>query len=159
MKKEVMKNKSDGVLTDRMDVNSDGFENFQAILLNKSRERSRERKLRIELMAQRFKIEDYLVSKRKKQIQVGDFLSNYLTTFNLKQNQVAEYVGILPSSLNKILKGERDLNHEYAMKLGVLFHVDPMLLLDIQDKNKLFDINESKKKELSKYSLKDLLNG
>ena len=50
------------VLTDRMDVGTDKFNEFQAILLNISKERSSERNNLIELMALTFKMEDYLRS-------------------------------------------------------------------------------------------------
>jgi|TARA_R110002074_G_scaffold106578_2_gene230232 hypothetical protein len=58
-----MKNmKKTQVLTDRMDVGTDKFNEFQAILLNISKERSSERNNLIELMALTFKMEDYLRS-------------------------------------------------------------------------------------------------
>ena len=61
-----MKNtKKTQVLTDRMDVGTDEFNEFQAMLLNKSKERSSERNNLIELMALKFKMEDYLRSENK----------------------------------------------------------------------------------------------
>lgn len=61
-----MKNrKKTQVLTDRMDVGTYEFNEFQAILLNKSKERPSERNNLIELMALKFKMEDYLRSENK----------------------------------------------------------------------------------------------
>ena len=154
-----MKNtKKAQVLTDKMDVGSDEFNEFQAILLNKSKERSLERINLIELMALKFKMEDYLRSENKQFLLVGDFLKSYLAAFKIRQNKFAEYIGISPPNLTKLIKGERSLNHEQALVFGKIFNNDPMLWLDVQDKNKLDRLSEQKKNEIKKYSLSDLLS-
>lgn len=158
MPRERLTNKDKRVLTERTDVKSSEFKEFQAILLNKSRERSDTRKVMIELMAQKFKIEDYLKSDRGAVIDVGYFLNEYLQTFEIRQNKFANYLGVPPSNFNRLIKGERSLSHELAYKMGRVFHINPMLLLDIQDKNKLAQIEENKKNENKKYSIDDLLN-
>lgn len=154
-----MKNiKDTQVLTDRMDVGTDEFNEFQAILLNESKGRSKERNNVIELMALRFKMEDYLRSDNTKSLLVGDFLKAYLAAFEIRQNKFAEYIGVRPSNLSKLIKGERSLNHELALVFGKIFNNDPMLWLDVQDKNKLYELSKSKRREIKKYSLKDLIN-
>ncbi|RYM34994.1 addiction module antidote protein, HigA family [Brumimicrobium glaciale] len=144
------------VLTERTDVGSQEFNEFQAILLNKSRERSNEQKRTIELLALKFKMEDYLNSKDKHSKKVGDFIKAYLKAFDIRQYKFAEYIGIKPSNLTKLIKGERSLNHELALILGSIFGNDPMLWLDIQDKNKLYELSKNKK-DIKKYSLDDLI--
>ncbi len=155
-KQEINKNKIQ-VLTDRMDVGAKEFSEFQAILLNKSKERSKERKKMVELMALKFKMEDYLNSKDKHSKLVGDFLKDYLSAFEIRQNKFAHYIGVKPSNLTKLIKGERSLNHELALVFGTIFENDPMLWLDIQDKKKLYELSEIKRKEIKKYSLDDLI--
>lgn len=155
-KQELNKNKEQ-VLTDRMDVGTREFNEFQAILLNKSKERSNERKRMIELLALKFKMEDYLKSEDKHSKLVGDFLKEYLSVFEIRQSKFAEYIGIRPSNLSKLIKGERSLNHELALVFGTIFGNDPMLWLDIQDKNKLYEVSKLKRKEIKKYSLDDLI--
>lgn len=145
------------VLTDRMDVGTDEFNEFQAILLNTSKERSEDRNTIIELMALRFKMEDYLRSVNKQEVLVGDFLKAYLAAFEIRQNKFAKYIGVRPSNLSKLIKGERSLNHELALVFGKIFNNDPMLWLDVQDKNKLYELSKSKSREIKKYSLKDLI--
>jgi addiction module HigA family antidote len=153
-----MKNmKKTQVLTDRMDVGTDEFNEFQAILLNKSKERSSERNNLIELMALKFKMEDYLRSENKGFLLVGDFLKAYLSAFGIRQNKFAEYIGLSPPNLTKLIKGERSLNHEQALVFGKIFNNDPMLWLDVQDKNKLYELSKQKKEEIKKFSLSDLL--
>jgi addiction module HigA family antidote len=145
------------VLTDRMDVGTKEFNEFQAILLNKSRERSIEQKKVVELMSLKFKMEDYLNSKDKHSKLVGDFLKEFLNAFEIRQNKFADYIGMRPSNLTKLIKGERSLNHELALVFGTIFQNDPMLWLDIQDKNKLYELSKVKKKEIKNYSLEDLI--
>lgn len=146
------------VLTDRMDLGTVEFNELQAILLNKSKGRSDEQKKMVELMALKFKMEDYLNSKDKHSKLVGDFLKAYLNAFEIRQNKFAEYIGVRPSNLTKLIKGERSLNHELALVFGTIFNNDPMLWLDIQDKNKLYEVSQAKSKEIKKYSLDDLIN-
>lgn len=158
MKEKKVKNKIDTVYTERMNVDNEEFDSFQAAILNKSKERSTERKYKIALMANKIRIQDYLNSNLKKQLTIGFFLNEYLTTFNLRQNHVAAYIGTQPASLNKIINGQRELSHELALKLGKLFRIDPMMLLDVQDKNKLRILQDVNKSELTGYSLNDLIS-
>lgn len=145
-------------LTDKTNVETDEFNQFQAILLNKSKERSKERNNLIELMALKFKMEDYLRSDSKQSLLVGDFLKEYLAAFKIRQNKFAEYIGVRPSNLSKLINGERSLNHELALVFGKIFNNDPMLWLDVQDKNKLDELSKSKRSKIKKYSLKDLIS-
>jgi addiction module HigA family antidote len=102
-------------------------------------------------------MEDYIHSNEKRFVLVGDFLKAHLKTFEIKQNIFANYIGLRPSNLNKVIRGERPLNHEIALIIGKIFHNDPMLWLDIQDKNRLKEIAKEKGRELDKYSLSDLI--
>lgn len=159
MKSKNLKNNTEAVLTERMNVNDKEYYQAQALLLNKVRTRSDSRKLRIELLANKYEIEDYVKSTQSDQIQVGNFINKLLSTFKLRQNHVASHLNVSRSSFNKVINGERELNHELALKLGKLFSVNPMLLLDIQDKNKLDTLKLEKENELKEYSLKDLIGG
>lgn len=158
MKEQNRNNSKSGVLTERMDIGTQEFNKFQAILLNKSKERSKERNKEIELIALQFQMEDYLKSNDQNSKIVGDFLKAYLNTFEIRQNRFAEYIGLRPSNLSKLINGERSLNHELALVFGTIFGNDPMLWLDIQDKNKLAELSKVKKNKIKKYSLDDLIN-
>ncbi|WP_445955838.1 helix-turn-helix transcriptional regulator [Yeosuana sp.] len=158
MNKQETNNYSKQVLSERMDVGTKEFNEFQAILLNKSKERSTEQQKKIELMALKFKMEDYLFSKDKHSKLVGDFLKAYLSAFEIRQNKFAHYIGLRPSNLTKLIKGERSLNYELALVFGKIFENDPMLWLDIQDKNKLYELSKIKRKEINNYSLEDLIS-
>ena len=146
-----------GMLTEQMDVNSNDFEKLQAKILNRSRERTNEQDLNIELLALKYKIEDYLLDETGEAKIAGDFIKQYLKVLGIKQNRFAEYIGIKPSNLSKLLKGERPLNYELALILGEIFNVDPMRWIEIQAKNELQKLKRLKDKESFRYSLKDLL--
>lgn len=80
MNKKENKKIKEQVLTDRMDVGTKEFNEFRAILLNKSKERSNDQKRIIELMA------------------------IYLNAFEIRQNKFANYIGLRPSNLTKLIK-------------------------------------------------------
>ena len=152
-----IKEPENGLLTNQMDVNSTDFAKLQAKLLNKSRERTQEQNLNIELLALKYKIEDYLNDENKEVKIAGEFIKQYLKVLRIKQNRFAEYIGIKPSNLSKLLKGERPINYELALILGKIFKVNPMIWIEIQAKNELLRLKRIKNQELFKYSLKDLL--
>ena len=139
-----------------MDINSSDFEKFQAKLLNRSRERTEEQKINIELLALKYRIENYLEREEDEIKLAGAFIKEYLKVLHIKQNRFAGYIGIKPSNLSKLLKGERPINYELALILGKIFNTDPMLWIEIQAKNEMLRLKR-KSKDLHKYSLKDLL--
>lgn len=158
MKKKENSEPTNGVLTDRMDVNSIEFDEFQAILLNKSRTHTDRQKINVELIALRVKMEDYINATKADEFKLaGDFLRSYLDILNIRQNKFANYIGIEPSTLSKVIKGERPINSEIALIFGKIFGIDPMLWLEIQAKNELTKLESKKSKSLEKYSLEDLI--
>lgn len=157
MKKRKHKEPTSGALTNRMDIGSDGFNELQAILLNKSRERSKEQKLNIELLALKFKMEDYLKSEMSDEKLAGEFLKSYLKTLHIHQNAFAKYIGINPTNLSKMIKGERPINHEFALIFGKLFNMKPILWIEIQAKNELKRLEVVRREEIKDYSLNDLI--
>ncbi len=147
-----------GVLTNQTDVKSAEFDKFKEILSDKLQKRKKEDIINIELLALQYKIEDYLENEDIDNKQAGDFLKQYLNVLQIKQNRFAKYLGIKPSNLSKLLKGERPINYEMALILGKIFNVNPMFWIEIQAKNELSRLKKSKRNELYKYSLKSLLN-
>lgn len=147
-----------GLLTDQMDTNSSAFDEFQAQLLNKSRNRSLEQKRKVELLALKYRIEEYLESDEGELQTAGTFLKAYLKAFQIKQIRFAEYIGLKPSNLSKLLKGERPLNYNLAIVLGQIFNLNPMLWIGIQAKNEMSLLKRTKEETYQKYSIQDLIN-
>lgn len=158
MRKKTNLEPKNGLLTERMDVNSSDFSQFREILLNKSKEQSKWQKINIELAAIKIQMEDYIKSNDNSEPKLlGEFLKLFLDTLHIRQNRFANYIDIEPSNLNKVIKGERHINTEIALKIAKIFEIDPLLLLEIQVKNDLLKIINTKSKQIEKYSLKDLL--
>jgi len=151
------KEPSKGVLTNRMDVKSSDFVNFQAILLNKSKSQTESQKREIELLAIKYKMEDYLISDNSEVKLAGEFLKSFLKSTHIRQNKFAEYIGLKPSNLNKVIGGERPISYEIAIILGRIFSTEPMIWLNIQAKNELKKITQSKQSKYNQYSLDDLI--
>ena len=151
------KEPSKGVLTNRMDVKSSDFVDFQAILLNKSKSQTESQKREIELLAIKFKMEDYLISDNSEVKLAGEFLKSFLKSTHIRQNKFAEYIGLKPSNLNKVIGGERPISYEIAIILGRIFSTEPMIWLNIQAKNEFKKITQSKQSQYNQYSLDDLV--
>lgn len=155
------KNKEEniGVLTNRMNENSDEFNKLQAILLNKSRKQTEQQKRNIELMALKFNMEDYLESDNSDITSVGEYLKTLLRVTKIRQNKFADYIGLKPSNLSKLIGGERPISHEVALVLGKIFKIEPMIWLNIQAKNELKRLTHSNEDKYNHYSLNELMQG
>jgi len=148
-----------GVLTNRMNENSDEFNKFQAILLNKSRKQTEQQKRDVELMALKFNMEDYLESDDSDITSVGEYLKTLLRVTKIRQNKFADYIGLKPSNLSKLIGGERPISHEVALVLGKIFKIEPMIWLNIQAKNELKRLTHSDEDKYNHYSLNELMQG
>ncbi|OYT13277.1 MAG: transcriptional regulator [Bacteroidetes bacterium 4572_114] len=153
MKKNKETEPTTGVLTNRMDTKTNEFDQFQAILLTKSKERSEKQKRHTEIMSLKFKMEDYLESEGQ-DISLAD-----LKALQIQQNKFADYIGLKPSNLSKLINGERPINYEMALIFGEIFNIDPMLWIEIQAKNELKKLKTSGRSKYQKYSLSDLIAG
>lgn len=157
MKRNNSTEPTNGMLTNPMDTGTDEFKDFQAILLNKAKNRSEAQQREIELLSIKFQMQDYLESEETELKFPGDFLKEYLKTLDIPQKKFAQYIEINPSNLNKLIKGERPINYELAIILGKIFNNDPMLWIEIQAKNELKKIRKIKTRRFNNYSLKDLM--
>jgi addiction module HigA family antidote len=147
-----------GLFTEPMDVNTAEFIEFQAIVLNHSRAQTDWQKINIELTAIRIQMEDYIKSTHNTEPKMlGEFLKLYLDTLHIRQNKFAHYIDIEPSNLNKIIKGDRQITSEIALKIAKIFELDPLLLLEVQIKTELLNLMRKKINNSKQYSLKDLL--
>ena len=146
-----------GILTTRMDVGTQGFDDFQTILIKKSRERSENQKRKIDLLTLKYQMEDYINSKTKEIITSGEFLKIILKSLHIQQNKFANYIGLKPSNLSKLINGERSINYDLALIFGRLFNINPMLWIEIQAKNELDRLTHSDRNKYSDYSLNDLI--
>ena len=147
----------EGMLTNRMDIGTQGFDDFQAVLLKKSRKRTDIQKRKIDLLTLKYQMEDYIVSDERDVKSAGEFLKIILKSLHIKQNKFAEYIGLKPSNLSKLMNGERNINYDLALIFGRLFNHSPMLWIEIQAKNELYRLANAEINKYSSYSLNDLI--
>lgn len=146
-----------GIKAMQMDLGSAEYEDFRGGLLKRSEARTEEQKIKIELLALKYKIEEYLEKEDCRIMLAGEFIRQYLDVLKIKQNRFAEYIGMKPSNLSKLLKGERPINYRLALILGRLFDVNPIYWLEIQTKNEFMRLKGKSDDDIKKYSLRDLL--
>jgi len=147
----------ESMLTNRMDIGTQGFDDFQAILLKKSRKRTDNQKRKIYLLTLKYQMEDYIVSDEMEVKSAGEFLKIFLKSLHIQQNKFAEYIGLKPSNLSKLMNGERNINYDLALIFGHLFNHNPMLWIEIQAKNELHRLVNAEQNKYSTYSLNDLI--
>ena len=160
MTKNKNKIPENGVLISSMNVQNREFKELQLFLSNKSNSLSEKEKLSIELFAIQIKIEDYLKANDDENtvITVGDFLRLYMDKLNLKQNKLANYIGLNPTNFNKILSGNRKVNFELSYTLSQIFNLDPKAWILIQVKNEYKELKKNKSKYFQKFNLEDLIS-
>jgi len=149
----------DSVLTTSMDVKSKEFKELQLFLSDKANSLTKKQKNKIELLALQIKIEDYLNSNEGEidVITVGDFLRLYLDKLEIKQNKLANYIGLKPSNFNKILSGSRKISFELSFMFSQIFKLDPTVWILIQVKNEYLELKKEKEKHFKKFKLEDLI--
>jgi len=149
----------EGRLTQNMDVGTRGFNDFQTILLKKAKQRTENQELRINLLTLKYQMEDYLTSDKTEEKSAGEFLKTILKTLQIQQNQFAEYIGLKPSNLSKLINGERTINYDLALIFSRLFNHEAMLWIEIQAKNELNKLLHAERNKYAVYSLNDLVKG
>lgn len=125
-----------------------------------SQAQSKEQKLRNELLAIQYKIEDYIESENiSDPLRVLDFVKLYLKTFNITQKKLADLFEMKDSNLHKYLVGERKLNPSLVLKLSSFSHLNPEYWLRVEVKNELIEINKERARnnDYQKYDYRNLL--
>ncbi|PZF71327.1 helix-turn-helix transcriptional regulator [Taibaiella soli] len=125
-----------------------------------SQKQTARRKLKNELLAIKYRIEDYIENDDSNQkIMISDFVKMYLNALNVTQKSLAMLFEMQDSNLHKYLTGERRLSADMVLKLSEFSHIDPEYWLRVEIKNELFELKKEKKKlkEYKKYDYRNLL--
>lgn len=116
-------------------------------ILTESAKQSRERKLRNELLAIRYQMEDYIErDAHERRMSVLDFVKLYLKALSISQRELADIFEMQDSNLYKYFIGERKLNSDLVLKLSHFLHTPPELWYYLQVKNELLDLAGEKEK-------------
>ncbi|MCF0056335.1 hypothetical protein [Dyadobacter sp. CY356] len=140
--------------------NDDKMKSLKEFITSHSEKQSKEQKLRNELLAIQYRIEDYIESDSiSDRLRVLDFVKLYLKTFNVTQKTLADLFEMKDSNLHKYLVGERKLNTNIVLKLSSFSNLDPEYWLRVEVKNELIEINKEKEKsnDYRKYDYRNLL--
>ena len=65
-------------------------------------------------------------------IHVGQFLKNALDAYDMKQAELAEKIGVSKSIINEIIKGKRNINAAFALKLEPIFDMPASYWMELQ---------------------------
>ena len=149
-----------GLLTVPMDPKSKGFASLKEFLDGKVNDLTQEQRYAIELQGVRVSMNEYLNAEitRKELIKSGTFLKDLLNRLNIKQNRFAEYLGMKPSNLSKLLNGDRKISFEVSLILEQIFNIESNLWLSIQSKNRFVRMSKRELQRFRKFKLKDLLS-
>jgi antitoxin HigA-1 len=140
--------------------NEDKSNSLKDFIIIHSQKQSRERKLRNELLAIQYQIEDYIETEiTSDRLRILDFVKLYLKTFNVTQKKLAHLFEMKDSNLHKYLIGERKLNTNIVLKLSSFSHLSPEYWLRVEVKNELFEITKEKERsnDYQKYDYRNLL--
>lgn len=114
-------------------------------ILSESQKQSIERKLRNELLAIQFQIEDYIENdKIESKMRILDFVKLYLRTLKISQKDLANIFEMKDTNLYKYLIGDRKLNSDLVFKLSYFSNTPPEIWYYIQTKNDLNDLAKEK---------------
>ena len=129
-------------------------------VLSHSKKQSKDRKLRNELLAIQYQIEDYIENENyNDKLRILDFVKMYLNTLNISLRKLAALFEMKDSNLHKYLTGERKLNADIVMKLSSFSHIKPEYWFRIEVKNELIEIYKETEKtqDYQKYDYRNLL--
>lgn len=139
--------------------NEEKSDSLKDFIISQSQKQSKERKLKNDLLAIQYQIEDYIETETtSERLRVLDFVKLYLKTFNVTQKRLAHLFEMKDSNLHKYLIGERKLNANIVLKLSSFSHLSPEYWLRIEVKNELLEITKEKERyaDYSKYDYRNL---
>lgn len=140
--------------------NEEKSADLKDFIIAHSLQQSKEQKLRNELLAIQYKIEDYIEADTiTEELRILDFVKLYLKTFNITQKRLADLFEMRDSNLHKYLVGERKLNPSIVLKLSSFSHLNPEYWLRIEVKNELIEIKKegNQNNSYQKYDYRNLL--
>ena len=156
MKREIIEELKSGELTEGMDFGSKEYEDFKLLIRSKVSETSKKERIEIGLLSLKYHMEDYILSKSGK-VAAGKFVKKFIEVIEISQKDFANYLGMKPSNLSKIISGERRINVEMSLILEKLSKIEAELWLGIQNHNEIRRVQKSNIRQMNKYNLKELL--
>lgn len=127
-----------GAGTGFVDTKSPNWQAFLSVIKQHSENRSREERTDTKLKEIRFRMGAYLRDAESKlPVDMPSLLNEAIGALGVKKKEFAIYIGIEESNLSAMLKGNRRINPEFALKLEQIFTISATLWLSVQIKNEL----------------------
>lgn len=80
-------------------------------------------------------------------IHPGEHLAEFLEEYEVSQYRVAKDIHVSPRRINQIVKGERAISADTALRLGTYFSVTPEFWLNLQA---AYDLKVAARKDVVK---------
>ena len=141
--------------------NKEKLSKLKDYILSASKKQSPERKLKNEMLAIKYQMQDYIEKDRiEQEMRILDFVRLYQRLLNLNQKKFASIFEMKDSNLYKYLIGERKLSPDLVLKLSSFSNTKPELWYYIEIKNELFELNREKGnlKKYEKYNYRNYLS-
>jgi addiction module HigA family antidote len=100
------------------------------------------------MAARTFKTKDTRAINHYTPVHPGEVLRDELEEIGLTQSALAKHIGVLPKTINEIIRGKRGISAEMAMKLSKALGGSPQFWLNLQNNWELSRINETAKRRL-----------
>lgn len=137
------------------------LKNASEFIKNHSKNQSKERKIRNQLLSIQYKLEAYIEKdeiQENEVLDILDFVKMYLKVLGITKVELASYFGMRDSNLHKYLTGQRKLNPEVVLKISAFSHTKPEHWYRVQVKNELMKLKKEKTQDYAKYDYKRLLS-
>jgi addiction module HigA family antidote len=146
-----------GAGTGFVDTKSPEWDAFLSVIQQHSKNRSNEEHTDTKLSELRFRMGNYLRGGESQlPIDIPSLLNEAIGVLGVKKKDFAAYIGIEDSNLSAMLKGNRRISPEFALKLEQIFTISATLWLSVQIKNELKALRYSHLKQnmaLSRHEL------
>ncbi len=140
-----------------VNINSKDFKALQSAIKQHAAGLSDKQKRENILLSVRFQLVTYLEAENTEIKALGLFIKEIVKELNIKNKDFAEYLEYKPSNISAFLNGKRKVNHDLVIKIGRIFNLNPILLLNVQSKNELIKTQEKNKEKYMRYNIDDLL--
>ncbi len=144
-------------LNDNTEWSRNKLAKVKAFIKSEATKRPPERRLKNEILAIRYQMEEYLSEielDEGRLVTLEAFLNAYLKALKLPLRKFARSIDTTDGNLKKYLSGERKFNIPLAMKFANFFHTSPDLWLKVQVKNDLIQLKQQKD-QINKYKKYD----
>lgn len=81
-------------------------------------------------------------------------LKAFLEWKNISQRQFAKIIDKTPTEVNNIITGQKNINPEFAIRIGIALWTSAELRLNLQNKYDLYQLNTLKEKKNAFESIK-----